>query len=88
MKQSRVGAIHELPLQPGNSTYAFLSPIFSLFSNLCITHAKEGVRVEMFSPQGMVKEVRQVKARFSEQLAPFGEPRLAEPFDINCPEKG
>lgn len=66
----------------------FLSLIFSLFSSLCITHAEEGARVEMFSPRGTVKEVRQVKARFSEQMVPFGEPRLTEPFDINCPEKG
>ncbi len=66
----------------------FLSLIFSLFSSLCITHAEEGARVEMFSPRGTVKDVRQVKARFSEQIVPFGEPHLAEPFDINCSEKG
>jgi uncharacterized protein YfaS (alpha-2-macroglobulin family) len=47
-----------------------------------------GARIEKFSPQGTVKNVRQVTARFSEQMVPFGEPRLVEPFDIKCPEKG
>lgn len=65
-----------------------LSLIFSLLSNLCIAYAEDSARVEMFSPRGMVKEVRQVNARFSEQMVPFGEPRLIEPFYINCPEKG
>lgn len=45
-------------------------------------------RVEMFSPQGTVKDVRQVKARFSEPMVPFGDPRLDDPFLITCPEKG
>jgi hypothetical protein len=42
----------------------------------------------MFSPEGTVKGVRQVTARFSEQMLPFGEPRFLEPFIIKCPEKG
>jgi uncharacterized protein YfaS (alpha-2-macroglobulin family) len=45
-------------------------------------------RVEFFSPQGEVKGVRQIAARFSDPMVPFGDPRLAEPFDIECPEKG
>jgi uncharacterized protein YfaS (alpha-2-macroglobulin family) len=44
--------------------------------------------VDFFSPQNEVKGVRQVTVRFSEQMAPFGDPRLVEPFDIACPEKG
>src|SRR5512143_3931822 len=44
--------------------------------------------VEFFSPQGEVKGVRQVTARFSEQMVPFGDPRLVEPFDVYCPVKG
>jgi len=51
--------------------------------------AEEGPQVEMFSPQGTVKGVRQVSVRFSEQMVPFGDPRgLIGPFDIVCPEKG
>lgn len=54
-----------------------------------LTYAEDGPQVEMFSPQGTVKGVRQVSVRFSEQMVPFGDPQgLIEPFDINCPEKG
>ena len=42
----------------------------------------------MFSPQGEVKGVRQVAARFSEPMVPFGDPRLADPFDVDCPQPG
>ena len=52
-------------------------------------YAQEGPQVEFFSPQGTVKTVRQVTARFSEQMVPFGDPRgVIEPFEIACPEKG
>ncbi|MGH8694081.1 MAG: alpha-2-macroglobulin, partial [Burkholderiales bacterium] len=44
--------------------------------------------VEVFSPQGEVKGVRQVAVRFSEPMVAFGDPRLPEPFDIECPEPG
>ncbi|HSD54828.1 MAG TPA: hypothetical protein VLC47_11720 [Burkholderiales bacterium] len=42
--------------------------------------------VEAFLPQGKVKGVRQVAARFCAQIVPFGDPRLVEPFDVNCRE--
>ena len=52
-------------------------------------HAEEGARVEIFSPQGTVKGVRQVSVRFSEQMVPLGDPRVVtDPFEITCPEKG
>lgn len=58
-------------------------------SMVSLAYADDGPRVEMFSPQGTVKGVRQVSVRFSEQMVPFGDPRgLIEPFDIVCPEKG
>src|SRR5271169_3355477 len=44
--------------------------------------------VVFFSPQGEVKNIRQVTARFSDQMVQFGDPRLVEPFDIQCAEKG
>ena len=45
--------------------------------------------VELFSPQGTVKQVRQVTARFTEQMAPFADPRpQGDPFDVACPERG
>ncbi len=50
--------------------------------------AADGARIEMFAPQGTVKEIRQVTARFSEPMVSFGDPQLADPFEIRCAEKG
>ncbi|HYD82081.1 MAG TPA: MG2 domain-containing protein [Paucimonas sp.] len=44
--------------------------------------------IESFSPQGTIKGVRQAQARFSGQMAPFGDLRLSDPFVVNCPEAG
>ena len=42
-----------------------------------------------FSPQGTVKQVRQVTARFSEPMVPLGDPRdTTAPFEIDCPAHG
>lgn len=41
-----------------------------------------------FAPQGEVKAVRQVSARFSLPMVAFGDPRLPSPFDIQCDAKG
>ena len=48
----------------------------------------EAARVQLFSPQGSAKEVRQVTVRFSEPMVPLGDPRLEDPFSIECPGKG
>jgi alpha-2-macroglobulin len=40
--------------------------------------------VVSFSPQGEVAQVRQVAIKFSEPVAAFGDPRLANPFAIAC----
>ncbi len=46
-------------------------------------------RVVQFSPRGVVKNVRQVTARFSEPMVPLGDPRSrVAPFVIDCVEKG
>jgi hypothetical protein len=45
------------------------------------------VDVESFSPQGAVSNVRQAKARFSSAMVKFGDPRLANPFDVACGEE-
>ena len=65
--------------------------VLGLILGFCITLGQAGaqeVSLDMFTPQGEVKGVHQVTARFTEQMVPFGEPRLTEPFDITCPEKG
>ncbi|HEX2827960.1 MAG TPA: MG2 domain-containing protein [Burkholderiales bacterium] len=40
--------------------------------------------VQFFNPQGQAKGVRQVTARFSEPVVAFGDPRLADPFNVQC----
>lgn len=45
-------------------------------------------QVEIFSPQGTVKNVRQVTARFTLTMVALGDPRLADPFTIDCPAPG
>ncbi len=51
--------------------------------------AEENARVVVFTPQGEVKSVRQVRAGFSEPMVPLGDPRaIMEPFEVDCPEKG
>ncbi len=61
--------------------------ILSLYPSY-IAEAADLAQVEAFSPQGTVKGVRQVSARFSEPMVAFGDPRLPAPFDISCPAKG
>ncbi|MYN11281.1 alpha-2-macroglobulin family protein [Pseudoduganella aquatica] len=46
--------------------------------------AQAQTAVEAFSPQGVVKGVRQVTARFSAQMVPLGDLRLSDPFDADC----
>jgi hypothetical protein len=53
-----------------------------------VVFAGEAAQVQLFSPQGAAKEVRQVTVRFSEPMVPLGDPRLEDPFSIQCPEKG
>nr|MCU0604486.1 hypothetical protein [Desulfobacterales bacterium] len=51
--------------------------------------AQEPARVSLFSPQGEVRDVRQVRATFSEAMVPFGDPRAsAAPFGVECSESG
>jgi alpha-2-macroglobulin len=53
-----------------------------------IAFSADDASVEFFSPQGSVKSVRQAVARFSEPIVPFGDPRLADPFELSCAQKG
>ena len=60
-----------------------ISVILSLSS--CVAFS---AGVDIFSPSGEVKNVRQVAVRFSEQMVAFGDPREVDPFDIVCPAPG
>jgi hypothetical protein len=62
-----------------------------MLSNIAVAGpepATAAVTVQSFSPQGEIKAVRQVSARFSEAMVAFGDPRLESPFDISCPITG
>src|SRR5688500_20400009 len=54
-----------------------------VFGAVLTTHAF-GAEVQLFSPQGEAKNVRQVTARFSDPMVAFGDPRLADPFTVQC----
>ena len=45
-------------------------------------------QVESFAPSGYTKNVRQVTARFTVPMVALGDPRLADPFVIDCPAPG
>ena len=44
--------------------------------------APAAAQVDHFTPQGEVKGVRQVTARFAKPMVAFGDPRLPDPFDV------
>lgn len=67
--------------------YLFI-PLIGLLCLASVVGAEEASYVEMFSPQGTVKGVRQVSVRFSGQMVPYGDPRLESPFEVQCPEEG
>jgi uncharacterized protein YfaS (alpha-2-macroglobulin family) len=63
--------------------------VFLICAVIPFAVAEDTPYVEVFSPQGTVKDVRQVRVRFSEQMVPFSDPRaLLEPFLIDCSETG
>src|SRR4249920_2962609 len=64
----------------------FASAGLAIISFTDPAHAAEPVT--FFSPQGEVKAVRQVTARFASAMVPFGDPRELDPFTIDCVEKG
>ncbi len=41
-------------------------------------------QIDVFSPQGEAKGVRQVAVRFTEPMVTFGDPRLPDPFTVRC----
>jgi uncharacterized protein YfaS (alpha-2-macroglobulin family) len=41
-------------------------------------------RVDAFSPQGTVADVRQISVRFDRPVVPAGDPRLPAPFTLQC----
>jgi uncharacterized protein YfaS (alpha-2-macroglobulin family) len=61
----------------------------SVFLFVSVASGQEAAKVESFSPQGTVKNIRQVKVRFTQPMVAFGDPRSAiTPFEVSCPAKG
>ncbi|APV51476.1 hypothetical protein BWI17_18335 [Betaproteobacteria bacterium GR16-43] len=58
-------------------------PILAILLS-CAAAAWAEPKVEVFTPQGEAKGVRQVAVRFSEPMVEFGDPRLADPFTWKC----
>ncbi|MGS0743634.1 alpha-2-macroglobulin family protein [Glaciimonas sp. GG7] len=50
--------------------------------------AAPAAKIDSFSPQGDVTQVRQIHVKFSEAAITFGDPKAPMPFDINCKEAG
>jgi uncharacterized protein YfaS (alpha-2-macroglobulin family) len=65
-------------------------PLLLLLCGALLPAAALATEVARFTPQGTVKRVRQVTARFSTPMVPLGDPRggAADPFEIECPEAG
>ena len=66
--------------------------LFKVFGfNLLLSSAglfAEPFSVTSFTPQGEVSDMRQVQARFSEDMVPAGDPGRPAPFVWDCPLKG
>ena len=60
----------------------------ALSLSVCAAPLLAQTRVEAFSPEGQVKEVRQATARFSQPMVAFGDPRAPQPFDVDCAPPG
>src|SRR5687768_1000167 len=65
-----------------------LAVAFAFASISAAAAAAAEPRVELFSPQGTIKQVRQVTARFTAPIVALGDPRLADPFTVDCAPHG
>ncbi|MES2854757.1 MAG: MG2 domain-containing protein, partial [Bdellovibrionota bacterium] len=60
----------------------------TIFLAITASQSTYAFTVERFSPDGLVRQVRQVRAVFSEDMVPMGRLDAADPFAIECSEKG
>ena len=58
--------------------------LLTLFALVLVNAVAFAATIESFSPNGEVKGVRQVTARFSSAIVSFGDPRELAPFAIAC----
>ena len=65
------------------------SALVALLSLLAVAWSVDAVSgVAQFTPTGSVKAPRQVQVRFETPMVGFGDPRLASPFEMDCPAPG
>jgi alpha-2-macroglobulin len=63
--------------------------LFYAFSLTTVRAQNEAASINSFNPEGFVKNVRQVKVKFSQAMTPMGDPRdTVQPFAIECSVKG
>lgn len=72
----------------GSAMRALFVCVLAGLAGLAAAVPARASRVESFSPQGEVKQVRQAAAVFAEPMVAFGDPRLADPFQVDCPVPG
>lgn len=67
--------------RPSIRAAASLLTFLSLLASVAPSRA---ATVASVSPQGEVAQVRQLTVKFSEAVVPFGDPRLPDPFALQC----
>ncbi len=78
-------------MTPGRNALAAIA--FSLvFAPACAlaqgAAVPQAATIQLFSPEGSVKDARQAQARFSAPMVAFGDPTLADPFTVDCAAPG
>jgi uncharacterized protein YfaS (alpha-2-macroglobulin family) len=68
----------------------WLAYVVACFCSLSMTQAQDPTAsILSFTPEGVVKNIRQVRVRFSEAMTPMGDPQdQVQPFAVECPIKG
>src|SRR5688572_30602244 len=88
MTPSRRRSSHQNHARATSRSRRFVSRIFAcacaFAAGISSCLPASAAEVQSFSPQGQAKGVRQVTARFSEPMVAFGDPRLADPFNVQC----
>src|SRR5688572_15700727 len=64
------------------------SAIACFLLSLFVRAAGAAPAVELFTPQGVAKNVTQVRARFTADVVKFGDPYASAPFRVECPAEG
>ncbi len=60
-------------------------PLVALYA---LAAGSQAATVASFSPQGEVTQISQVRAQFSEPMIAFGDPKIKDPFTVQCKARG